>query len=273
MSNNSNLCPLEDQVLCPICLEVFCNPVTTACGHNFCMTCLQGFWDHQATTGETFYCPQCRQSFPSRPHLCKNVVLEEMVTCFTQAKGQTFGSSCNLARPRDVPCDFCSPQKLKSVKSCLECAASLCEKHLRSHFEDQVFQDHQLLEPVRDLKSCLCQRHRKLRRLYCRTEGCCVCSTCLLEEHENHDAIPLQEERACKEVGRGAEPGTCASQSFSEGESLWLAPGTPFLEGKFCSHSKDAKAPSCGRKPKVITVRGRELSPKIGESQGVRDQG
>ncbi|TEA30782.1 hypothetical protein DBR06_SOUSAS4110250, partial [Sousa chinensis] len=30
---------LEDQVLCPICLEVFHNPVTTACGHNFCRTC------------------------------------------------------------------------------------------------------------------------------------------------------------------------------------------------------------------------------------------
>uniref|UniRef100_A0A8C0N6D0 B box-type domain-containing protein n=1 Tax=Canis lupus familiaris TaxID=9615 RepID=A0A8C0N6D0_CANLF len=123
-----------------------------------------------------------------------------MVTCFTQAKDQTLGSSQILAGPRDVPCDFCSPQKLKSVKSCLQCMASLCEKHLRSHFEDQVFQDHQLLEPVWDLKSRLCRKHRKLRRLYCRTEGCCVCGACLLEEHKNHDTIPLEEERARKEV-------------------------------------------------------------------------
>nr|XP_010949285.1 PREDICTED: LOW QUALITY PROTEIN: E3 ubiquitin/ISG15 ligase TRIM25-like [Camelus bactrianus] len=196
MDNDNSLHTFEDQVLCPICLEVFHHPVTTACGHNFCMTCLQGCWDHQATVGETLYCPQCRESFPSRPRLCKNVILEEMVTCFTQAKG----SSRNLAGPRDVPCDFCSPQKLKSVKSCLQCMASLCEKHLRSHFEDQVFRGHQLLEPVWDLKSRLCRKHRRLRRLYCRTEGCCVCGACLLEEHKDHDTAPLEQERARREV-------------------------------------------------------------------------
>ncbi|XP_040312296.1 E3 ubiquitin/ISG15 ligase TRIM25-like isoform X6 [Herpailurus yagouaroundi] len=200
LMSNSSLRTFEDQVLCPICLEVFRNPVTTTCGHNFCMACLQGFWDHLATVGETLYCPQCRESFPSRPRLCKNGILEEMVTCLAQVKGQTLGSSRPLAGPRDVPCDFCSAQKLKSVKSCLQCMASLCEKHLSSHFEDQMFQDHELLEPVWDLKSRLCRKHRKLRRLYCRTEGSCVCGACLLEEHKNHDTIPLEEERARKEV-------------------------------------------------------------------------
>uniref|UniRef100_I3N0F6 Tripartite motif-containing protein 47-like n=3 Tax=Ictidomys tridecemlineatus TaxID=43179 RepID=I3N0F6_ICTTR len=200
LNNTSALRTFEDQVLCPICLEVFHNPVTTACGHNFCMTCLQSFWDHQAATGETHYCPQCRESFPSRPRLCKNVILGEMVACFTQGKNQATGPLWNTAGPRDVPCDFCSPQKLRSVKSCLHCVASLCEKHLRSHFEDQMFQSHQLLEPVQDLKTRLCRKHRKLRQLYCRTEGCCVCGACLLEEHKNHETAPLEEERARKEM-------------------------------------------------------------------------
>ncbi|XP_007525287.1 E3 ubiquitin-protein ligase TRIM47-like [Erinaceus europaeus] len=200
MNNSSNTRRFEDQVLCPICLEVFRGPVTTACGHNFCMSCLQSFWDHQVTMGEMLYCPQCRENFPCRPRLAKNVILEEMVACFTQAKDQAVVPSRNLTGSKDVPCDFCSPQKLKSVKSCLQCMASLCEKHLRSHYSDQLFQDHQLLEPVWDLKGRLCRKHRKLQQLYCRTEGSCVCGVCLLEEHKNHDTISLEEERAHKEV-------------------------------------------------------------------------
>ncbi|XP_004709357.1 E3 ubiquitin/ISG15 ligase TRIM25-like [Echinops telfairi] len=200
LPTNSKLRMLEDQVLCPICLEVFHNPATTTCGHNFCLACLQGFWDHLTAMGEMSYCPQCRQTFPSRPRLCRNVTLGDMVACFTQNKGPAMRSLQDVAGPGDVPCDVCSPQKLKALKSCLQCAASLCERHLRSHIEDQVFQGHQLLEPVWDLKGRLCPKHRKLCRLYCRTEGCCVCGACLLEEHKDHDTIPLAEERACKEV-------------------------------------------------------------------------
>ncbi|KAI5931470.1 E3 ubiquitin/ISG15 ligase TRIM25 [Manis javanica] len=150
--------------------------------------------------GEMLYCPECRESFPSRPHLSKNVNLEEMVTCFTQAKGQTLQSPQKLAGPRDVTCDFCSPQKLEAIKSCLQCMVSLCEQHLHSHFEDPMFQDHQLLDPMWDLKNRLCRKHHKLQQLYCRTEGSCVCGVCLLEEHRNHDTVPLEEECAHKEV-------------------------------------------------------------------------
>nr|XP_008249198.2 E3 ubiquitin/ISG15 ligase TRIM25 isoform X1 [Oryctolagus cuniculus] len=200
MSKDSKPRMFEDKVLCPICLEVFHSPVTTACGHSFCMTCLQSCWDHQAAAGAGYYCPQCRESFPSRPRLCKNVLLGEMVACFTQAKGQASGPLGNAAGPRDVPCDFCSSRKLKSVKSCLQCMASLCEKHLHSHLEDQALQDHQLLEPLWDLKARLCQKHRKLRRLYCRTEGCCVCRACRLEAHKDHSTVPLEKERARLEV-------------------------------------------------------------------------
>uniref|UniRef100_A0A3B3Y7K1 Uncharacterized protein n=1 Tax=Poecilia mexicana TaxID=48701 RepID=A0A3B3Y7K1_9TELE len=35
----------EDQFLCSICLDVFVNPVTTPCGHNFCRTCITKTWN------------------------------------------------------------------------------------------------------------------------------------------------------------------------------------------------------------------------------------
>ncbi|XP_040845369.1 E3 ubiquitin/ISG15 ligase TRIM25-like [Ochotona curzoniae] len=194
MSTTSKPCTFEDKVLCPICLEVFQNPVTTVCGHSFCMSCLQNCWDYQATAGPDHYCPQCRESFPSRPRLCKNVILGEMVACFTQAK-ESLGNPAAAVGPREVPCDLCPSQKLKSVKSCLQCMASMCERHLHGHAED-----HQLVEPLWDLKARLCQKHHKLRRLYCRTEGCCVCRACRLEAHKDHSTVPLEKERARLEV-------------------------------------------------------------------------
>uniref|UniRef100_A0A8D0AC49 E3 ubiquitin-protein ligase TRIM21-like n=1 Tax=Sander lucioperca TaxID=283035 RepID=A0A8D0AC49_SANLU len=35
----------EDQFLCSICLDVFTDPVTIPCGHNFCKTCITDHWD------------------------------------------------------------------------------------------------------------------------------------------------------------------------------------------------------------------------------------
>lgn len=154
---------------------------------------------------EMFYCFQCREIFFFRLRFCKNGILEEMVNCFIQVKGQVLGFVQNLVGFTDVFCDFCFFQKFKLVKLCLQCMVFLCEKYLRSYFEDQVFQDYQLLEFVWDFKSRLCRKYRKLQRLYCRIEGCCVCGVCLLEEYKNYDIIFLEEERVRKEVGVGGQ--------------------------------------------------------------------
>uniref|UniRef100_A0A8D0EEA8 Uncharacterized protein n=1 Tax=Salvator merianae TaxID=96440 RepID=A0A8D0EEA8_SALMN len=152
----------SDNIVCPICLEVFREPVTTACGHNFCMDCLQDYWDHQALIGECPYCPQCREPFNSRPQLRKNITLGEI--------------------------------------SCLQCMAALCETHIRSHYEDNTFKNHQLIEPLSDLKANMCLKHRKLLELFCKMEGEFICQLCVREEHKNHEAVPLKEDRTRKEV-------------------------------------------------------------------------
>ncbi|KAJ4944535.1 hypothetical protein JOQ06_013078 [Pogonophryne albipinna] len=43
----ANYLTSEDQFLCSICLDVFTDPVSTSCGHNFCKTCITEHWDRK----------------------------------------------------------------------------------------------------------------------------------------------------------------------------------------------------------------------------------
>ncbi|XP_073678878.1 uncharacterized protein [Garra rufa] len=56
---------LNEELKCSICLDVFTDPVTTPCGHNFCRTCLNKCW----TNTQTYCCPFCKETFSKRPEL------------------------------------------------------------------------------------------------------------------------------------------------------------------------------------------------------------
>uniref|UniRef100_A0A3P9B5Y7 Uncharacterized protein n=1 Tax=Maylandia zebra TaxID=106582 RepID=A0A3P9B5Y7_9CICH len=65
----------EDQFLCSICLDVFTDPVSTPCGHNFCKTCISQHWDMNVIC----QCPMCKETFYTRPQLRVNTFISEMV--------------------------------------------------------------------------------------------------------------------------------------------------------------------------------------------------
>ncbi|KAK9406903.1 hypothetical protein NXF25_005677 [Crotalus adamanteus] len=214
---------LEDNIVCPICLEIFRDPVTTACGHNFCMNCLQVYWEHLALIGEQPYCPQCQEPLSSTPQLHKNITLGEIAMRFAQEKSQ---DPQKLASFKNVPCDFCFTRKLKAVKSCLQCIASLCDNHIQSHYTDKIFKNHQLVEPLSDLKGSMCLKHRKLLDLFCKEEGKFICQICVREEHKNHEVISLKQERSKKEVSIFASLVLADSDyNFLIWKPIWRIPG------------------------------------------------
>ncbi|XP_059817063.1 ribonuclease inhibitor-like isoform X2 [Hypanus sabinus] len=53
---------LTEEVLCPVCLDFFTNPVTLNCGHNFCLSCITQCWAKEGRN----CCPKCREEFADR---------------------------------------------------------------------------------------------------------------------------------------------------------------------------------------------------------------
>uniref|UniRef100_A0A3B4BGW6 Uncharacterized protein n=1 Tax=Periophthalmus magnuspinnatus TaxID=409849 RepID=A0A3B4BGW6_9GOBI len=75
----------EETFLCSICLEVFSEPVTTPCGHNFCQRCTSQVWD----TDGPCTCPLCKEMFHSRPQLKVNTLLKEVASGFNLEKNRS----------------------------------------------------------------------------------------------------------------------------------------------------------------------------------------
>uniref|UniRef100_A0A8C6TCD0 Uncharacterized protein n=1 Tax=Neogobius melanostomus TaxID=47308 RepID=A0A8C6TCD0_9GOBI len=176
----------EEQFLCSICLEVFSEPVSTPCGHNFCKRCISQTWD----TNESCFCPLCKEVFSTRPQLKKNTFISEMVS---QWKLEEERRSKRVSKPVEVQCDFCSEPKLKAVKSCLVCLSSFCDSHLQPHLTVSGLKRHQLMEPVDDLEDRMCPTHDRLLELYCSTDQKTICMMCSVLEHKNHTLVPLKE--------------------------------------------------------------------------------
>ncbi|XP_026016825.1 E3 ubiquitin-protein ligase TRIM21-like [Astatotilapia calliptera] len=192
MSAASNL-RSEDQFLCSICLDVFTDPVSTPCGHNFCKTCISQHWD----MSQSCQCPMCKETFYTRPQLRVNTFISEMVAQFrreAQQKASSSSSEQQAAKPGEVPCDVCTGTRLKALKSCLVCQTSYCQTHLEPHLTLKGLKRHQLVDAVENLEGRMCTKHDKLLELFCKTDQTCVCMLCSVLDHKNHEFVPLREE-------------------------------------------------------------------------------
>ncbi|XP_076023489.1 E3 ubiquitin-protein ligase TRIM39-like [Genypterus blacodes] len=182
----------EDQFLCSICLEVFTDPVSTPCGHNFCKSCITKHWDSNVQC----VCPLCEDTFYTRPELKVNTFISQMAAEFRQStqKEASRRSEEPAAKLGEVQCDVCTGTKLKAIKSCLKCEASYCETHLEPHLTAARLRSHQVIHPVDNLEDRMCKKHKKPLELFCKTDQTCVCSHCPVLDHKNHEFVPLEEE-------------------------------------------------------------------------------
>lgn len=192
----------EEQFRCSICLDIFKNPVSTPCGHNFCKRCIKRYWDSRHKP----QCPLCKQTFKIRPELTTNINLKDITEIFKSSLKETVTCkpappkrhshrlSKSLSRSDDVVCDMCCGNNIRAVKSCLVCRASYCEVHLVPHLRDQVLITHTLTDPGTFTTSHLCQKHNMLFEMFCKKDQVLVCAKCIDRDHKHHEFITIEKE-------------------------------------------------------------------------------
>ncbi|XP_062271139.1 E3 ubiquitin-protein ligase TRIM35-like isoform X2 [Scomber scombrus] len=138
----------EEDLCCPVCHEVFRDPVLLSCSHSFCKDCLKSWWREKPTRE----CPVCKRR-SSRTDPPVSLVLKNLCESFLQDRDQ---------RASEALCSLHS-EKLKlfcldhQQPVCLVCRDS--EKHTNHRFKpiDEAAQQHkkELEETLKSLKEKL----------------------------------------------------------------------------------------------------------------------
>ncbi|XP_016517751.1 tripartite motif-containing protein 35-like [Poecilia formosa] len=113
----------EEDLCCPVCQDVFTDPVVLSCSHSFCRECLKSWWREKPATE----CPVCKKRSSKLNPPC-NLVLENLCESFLQQRDQR------------IPTDLCSLHSEKLKLFCLDHQQPVClvcrdsEKHSKHRF-------------------------------------------------------------------------------------------------------------------------------------------
>ena len=102
---------LEKDLSCPVCCEIFKDPVLLSCSHSFCKACVHQYWETKGSRE----CPVCRRK-SSKEGLPPNLALKNLCETFFQDWQH---ASCRLHKKKLE--FFCQDDK---QLVCLMCRAS-----------------------------------------------------------------------------------------------------------------------------------------------------
>lgn len=185
---------LARHLICSICMDVFENPVTTACGHTFCKQCLHCNFKYNDRV-----CPLCKQPQHKTPGV--NIIINTFVQ--QMAKPASSDPSMYTGAPGQVACDICTGQKLRAEKSCLVCLVSYCSTHVKNHSSITRLKGHKLVEPVKNLDKRACLKHGRPLELYSKKVERCICVWCM--EGDQEEFISTEKEWNEKKVSSVAQ--------------------------------------------------------------------
>ncbi|KAI5616384.1 E3 ubiquitin-protein ligase TRIM21 [Silurus asotus] len=212
----------EEQFSCSICLDVFTNPVSTPCGHSFCLSCITSYWDSR---GKNCVCPLCKESFRKRPELHINHTLKEITEqfkCMAEcSKSSGISTSTQAAsshsprtserktatspRPGELPGGLLKEmksrfQRTSSSGNLLEVAAPSSPpppyEASRRRYSASGFGPASSTAPQ-------CSKHGLHLDMFCRNDQTCVCAMCAEGDHHGHSIVPARREMTVKKSELG----------------------------------------------------------------------
>nr|XP_055042122.1 nuclear factor 7, brain [Misgurnus anguillicaudatus] len=80
----------EEDLSCPVCCEIFKDPVLLPCSHSFCRRCLEKFWESAVSCS----CPVCRRRTSKKSPL-SNRALKNLCEAFQLGRGRSCASGSN----------------------------------------------------------------------------------------------------------------------------------------------------------------------------------
>lgn len=168
----------EEELICPICLHVFSDPIQLPCKHNFCRGCISEAWAKDSSLAR---CPECNHAYTQKPSLEKNHKLSNIVEKYNAL-------SVEKATPPALQCILCRRgPPLPAVKVCLRCNAPCCQSHVQTHLQQPCSALGHLLVEAEAVKAWTCLQHDKYRLYHCEAEQTAVCQYCCFARcHPSH---------------------------------------------------------------------------------------
>ncbi|XP_017674895.1 probable E3 ubiquitin-protein ligase MID2 [Chiroxiphia lanceolata] len=213
---------LESELTCPICLELFEDPLLLPCAHSLCFSCAHRILVSSCSSSESiepitaFQCPTCRYVISLNHRglegLKRNVTLQNIIDRFQKAslsgpnspsesrRERTYRNSPTMSVASErISCQFCEQDPPRdAVKTCITCEVSYCDRCLRAtHPNKKPFTSHRLVEPVPDahFRGLTCLEHENEKvNMYCVADDQLICALCkLVGRHRDHQVASLSD--------------------------------------------------------------------------------
>ncbi|XP_041375360.1 E3 ubiquitin-protein ligase Midline-1-like isoform X2 [Gigantopelta aegis] len=218
---------MEDELTCPVCLELFADPLMLPCSHSICKKCLTDIIDSREKGGKNgLECPSCRKTITVTrekvANLPKNLALENIVFRFQEIQSTNLTRSSSLDQSSDLDladtsmhsdfdetvfsenisedCGLCdSKSPAKAVWYCQRCAVLYCQKCLNIyHPKKGSLSHHKIRKPSKtelEEKTVFCRDHgTEVASIFCDSCKVLLCHLCVCQgvgKHSGHKILAL----------------------------------------------------------------------------------